>query len=255
MNGGKYVLSIMAHPDDCEFMCAGTLALLHQHNWKIHIATMTPGDCGSVTLTRSEISTIRKKEAKKAAELLEGEYSCLECEDVFISYDKPTLLKLIQLIRKVQPQIVFTQSPSDYMVDHETTSRLTQTACFAAGIPNIEIKGAKPYFQIPALLYCDAMEGKDILGKMIQPQFIVNISNAFEQKKQMLACHESQRNWLKEHHGIDEYILSMARFAEDRGKLGKCQYGEGFRMHLGHSFPNENPLIPDLSKEVINLDK
>jgi len=69
----KCALSIMAHPDDCEFMCAGTLALLHQKGWKIHITTMTPGDCGSVTLSREEISAIRKKEARNSAIMLDGE--------------------------------------------------------------------------------------------------------------------------------------------------------------------------------------
>ena len=83
MDTNKIVLSIQAHPDDAEFTCAGTLALLQKKGWQVHIATMTPGDCGSATLNRAEISNIRKQEAANAAKLLDGQYHCLECEDVF----------------------------------------------------------------------------------------------------------------------------------------------------------------------------
>ena len=55
MTNDKIALSIGAHPDDAEFMCAGTLALLHERGWEIHIATMTPGDCGTVQYSREEI--------------------------------------------------------------------------------------------------------------------------------------------------------------------------------------------------------
>lgn len=92
---GKSVLSLGAHPDDAEFFCAGTLALLRKKGWQIHIATMTPGDCGTVQYSREEISRIRRAEAAKAASLLDGTYHCLECDDIFILYDRPSLLKAI----------------------------------------------------------------------------------------------------------------------------------------------------------------
>ena len=139
MSVKKVVLSLHAHPDDTEFMCAGTLALLKQNGWEIHIASMTPGDCGSAEFNRREIGRIRRAESADAANILDGTYHCLECNDVFIMYDRPTLLKAIKLMRKIRPALVFAPSPSDYMIDHETTSRVAQTACFAAGIPNIEI--------------------------------------------------------------------------------------------------------------------
>ncbi len=82
MEKSKDVLALFAHPDDVEFLCAGTLVLLHQQGWNIHIATMTPGDVGSSTLSREEISRIRRAEAAKSASLLDGSYDCLECDDV-----------------------------------------------------------------------------------------------------------------------------------------------------------------------------
>lgn len=238
----KVALALNAHPDDAEFLCAGTLTLLYQRGWEIHIATMTPGDCGSAEYNREEISRIRRGEAAQAAQILDGTYHCLECDDVFILYDRETLRKAIRLLREVAPTVVFAPSPSDYMIDHEITSLIAQTACFASGMANIEIEGVSPFEPVPTLYYLDPMEGKDKFGVPICPDILVDISAVIDTKQEMLCCHASQRNWLMVHHGIDEYVLSMKRFAEQRGQLIGCRYAEGFRQHLGHGYPQENLL-------------
>ncbi len=238
----KSVLALNAHPDDAEFMCAGTLALLHKQGWDIHIATMTPGDCGSAEYGREEISRIRRAEAAKSARILDGTYHCLECDDVFIMYDKETLRKAIKLMREVVPAIVFAPSPSDYMVDHEMTSKVAQTACFGSGMPNIEIEGVEPFEPVPYLYYVDPVDGMDKLGFPIKPDVLVDISSTMGTKEEMLCCHESQRNWLLVHHGMDEYVISMKRFSEQRGGEINRAYAEGFRQHLGHGYPHDNIL-------------
>jgi len=151
----KTVLCVGSHPDDVEFQCAGTLALLADKGWEVHIATMTPGDVGSAKLSREEISQLRRIEASKSAAILKGTYHCLECDDMFIMYDRQTLLKATELLRKVQPSIVITSSPSDYIVDHEITSTLIRSACMAASIPNIETSGVSPCESVPYLYYFD----------------------------------------------------------------------------------------------------
>lgn len=246
----KIALSIQAHPDDAEFTCVGAFALLRKKGWQIHIATMTPGDAGSAEYNREEISRIRKNEAANSAKILDGDYHCLECDDVFIMYDRGTLLKAIELVRKVKPTIVFAPGPTDYMVDHTTTSKIAMTACFACGMPNIEIAGTKPFESVPYLYYVDAVEGKDILGNEIEPAFTVDITTVIDTKEKMLCCHESQRNWLLSHHGVDEYILAMKRFARKRATLAGIGFAEGFRQHLGHAFPQDNILISELGKLV-----
>ena len=250
MANEKRVLSLHAHPDDTEFSCAGTLALLHEKGWEVCIATMTPGDCGSVEHNREKISRIRRTEAKNSAQLIAANYYCLECDDVFIMYDRPTLLKVIKLIREIRPTIVFAPSPSDYMLDHEMTSRLAHTACFSCGMPNIEIKGVQPFEVIPYLYYVDTLEGKNKFGKQIIPEMLADITNVIDLKERMLCCHESQRNWLMAHHGIDEYVILMKKFAEKRGRTINADYGEGFRQHLGHAFPRDNILKEALGKLI-----
>jgi len=250
LGSDKTVLSLGAHPDDAEFMCTGTLALLRQRGWQVHIATAAPGDCGTVQYSREEISRIRKGEAARSAAMLDGKYHCLESGDIFILYDRPTLLKAIEVVRKVRPRIVFTTSPSDYMVDHEMASRLAQTACFCCGVVNVQTPGAEPFEPIPHLYYMDAVEGKDKLGARIEPSMIVDVSSVMDTKERMLACHESQRDWLLKHHGMDEYTNMMKAFSTQRGGQIGRPFGEGFRQHLGHAYPQDNILQKELGDLV-----
>jgi LmbE family N-acetylglucosaminyl deacetylase len=247
----KTILAIGAHPDDIEILCAGTLALMHEKQWHIEFATMTPGDCGSTTLGREEISRIRKAEATASATMLGGEYHCMECDDIFIAYDRPTLLKVIKLIRQVRPTIVFTMSPQDYMVDHEMTSAVVRTACFSAGIPNIVTDGVEPFMKMPHIYYFDPIEGKDILGTEIKASTIVNISSMMQTKEKMFRCHQSQQSWLQTHHEIDDYInSSLKKLSAKRGKEIGVSFAEGFRQHLGHAFPQDNILERELGNLV-----
>jgi len=250
----KIVLSVLAHPDDAEFMCAGTLALLQKRGWEVHIATMTAGDCGSAELPREKTSAIRRKEAAKAAAILKGAYHCLECDDLFVLYDRQTILKAVELLRDVRPTVVFAPSPQDYMADHEIASRIVRTACFGCGIPNIQTSSGKTE-GIPWLYYCDPLEGKDLFGNGVKPSMIVDISTMMNAKETMLGCHESQRAWLMAHHGMDEYTESMIRFARQRGKLGGCKYAEGFRQHLGHGYPQDNILKTELNGLVHEIQE
>jgi LmbE family N-acetylglucosaminyl deacetylase len=246
----KIAMGIFSHPDDAEMVCAGTLSLLRKNGWEVHIATMAPGDKGTAEYSREEISLIRKKEAANAAAQIGALYHCLEFEDVYILYDRETINRTTALIRSIRPAVVFTASPNDYMLDHTITSQVVQTACFSSGIKNMEVD-EPPFEPVPFLYYCDPMEGKDILGKPVIPSMFVNISGEIDIKEKMLACHESQRNWLLTHHKMDEYILAMKRFAQNKGREAGVGYAEGFRQHLGHGFPQENILTGLLGKLVI----
>ena len=254
MNDNKSILCLFAHPDDVEFLCAGTLALLHEEGWNIHIATLTAGDCGSNNRSRQEIAAIRRGEAEKAATLVDATYYCLDFDDMFISYDRDTLTKAIGLIRKIQPSVVFAPSPFDYAMDHEVTSRIAQSACFGCGIQNISIAGIEPFEPTPYLYYTDPVEGKDRFGNVIRSTNIVDISAVYKTKEEMLCCHESQREWLRAHHGMDEYVQLMKRTAQNKGCEIGVDFAEGLTQHLGHAFPAENILKKILSEYVHTMN-
>ncbi len=250
MSDSKTVLCVGAHPDDVEFLCAGTLALLAAKGWAVHIATMTAGDAGSATLGPREISAIRRREAADAAALLQGSYHCLECEDLFVFYDRPTLQAVTRLLRDVRPSLVLTHSPSDYIVDHEVTSRLTRSACIAANVPNLAMDGESPLEAIPHLYYMDPIQGIDIFGKPVESALWIDIDTVMTLKEDMLCRHASQREWLMKISHVDEYVLMMKRFAALKGSEAGCRHAEGFRQHLGFSYPQTDLLATELADYV-----
>ncbi len=236
------LLVAMAHPDDAEILIGGTLFHLKSLGWELGIITMTSGDCGSATHTREEISRIRYAEAKAAADFLGACYECVGLMDVEIFANAENQRRVVELMRRFNPDVVITHSPVDYMVDHEVTSRLTRAACFALSMPlyqTRQIAPAAPTTKTPALYYADPVEGIDLAGERLRPHFYADIAVTIEDKKQMLSRHASQREWLRAHHGVDEYLNQMARWAAKYGEECGCAFAEGFRQHLGHGYPHE----------------
>ena len=242
---GERVLAFIAHPDDAEFLCAGTLIRLAEAGWEAHIATLTPGDCGTLTEDRWAIGARRTGEARAAAALIGATYHCLDERDGMIVYDKPTLQKSYDLFRRVAPQLVFILSPVCYMQDHIEASRLGRLASFIYGAPNISAVPLREGTCVPHLYYCDPLEGIDPQGNLIQPSTYVDIGGQLEKKVEMLACHASQREWLRAHHGTDEYIDAMRRQAAMRGREAGVAAAEAFVQHRGHAYP-KNDLLAEL---------
>ncbi|HBO42738.1 MAG TPA: PIG-L domain-containing protein [Planctomycetaceae bacterium] len=232
----------MAHPDDAEFQCAGTLIRLADAGWEVHIATLTAGDCGTTSETPWDISSTRTREARQAASLLGATYHCLDERDGFVVYDKPTLAKCVDLLRRIAPSLVFTHPAKDYMMDHEMTSLLCRAATFLYAMPNASAHPAREDAAVPWLYYTDPMDGVDPLGVPVAPTTLVDITEQLDRKTEMLAAHASQRDWLRAHHGTDEYLDSMRRHAALRGQTAGAAAAEAFVQHRGHGYPRDDLL-------------
>lgn len=256
MAKNKNVLAIGAHPDDVEFMCSGTLKLLKDAGYRIHIGIVANGDCGSMVDPPESITKIRMKEARKAAGLLDAEVYPMGELDLRVHYNDSTVMKVTECIRRVDPIIVFTHPHDDYMADHEITSRLVRTACFAAPIPNYYTYSTHPaprIKDIPYLFYWSPLEGKDIYGSFVNQKIYVNVTTVVDFKAEMLSCHRSQRDWLMEQHGMDKYIETMKNTARTYGEVSGFEYAEGFIQHRGNAYPLNNILkeiLGDLVKEI-----
>lgn len=235
----------MAHPDDAEFLCVGTMVRLAAAGWRIHIATAAPGDCGSATQNRWDISARRTQEAAAAAALIGATYHCIDERDGFVVYDKPSLHKVYDLFRRVAPSLVFTHAPKDYMMDHEQASLLARAASFLYAGPNVSAFPVLEGSCIPHLYYCDPMEGVDPLGHPVEPTTWIDITEQMPKKTEMLASHVSQRDWLMAYHGMDEYLESMRRHVSMRGREMGVAAAEAFVQHRGHAFPR-NDLLAEL---------
>jgi N-acetylglucosamine malate deacetylase 1 len=241
-----HVVAIHAHPDDIEIQCAGTLLQLKKLGCRISVATMTPGDCGSAELSQDEIAAVRRSEAAAAAAVMGAEYTCLEFRDLSICFDNDSRRRMTEYLRRTAPDVILTAPPIDYMHDHELTSMLVRDACFNASVPNYKTRQwdpANPMQKIPHLYYVDAIEGSDHFGNRHPVDFIVDVSEHFETKIKSLACHASQREWLRRQHGMDEYLDACRRWSEKRGKERGVAHGEGFRQYKGHPHPTDNLLL------------
>jgi LmbE family N-acetylglucosaminyl deacetylase len=238
----RTALAFMAHPDDAEFLCAGTLIRLAEAGWEVHIATCAPGDCGTAMETPWAISGRRTEEARKAASLIGAAYHCLDERDGFVVYDKITLQKAYDLFRRVAPSLVFTHAPKDYMMDHEMASLVARAASFLYGAPNCSAFPVKEGSAVPYLYYSDPVEAVDPLGRMVEPTTLVDVSEQMAKKTEMLACHASQRDWLLKHHGVDEYLDSMRRHTTMRGQHAGVAAAEAFVQHRGHAYPRDDLL-------------
>ncbi|MGC8642152.1 MAG: PIG-L deacetylase family protein [Isosphaeraceae bacterium] len=246
MSNAVRVLAIHAHPDDVEFQCAGTLALLREAGCTVIIATMTPGDCGSAEHDCETIAEIRRGEAKASAALISAEAMCLEFRDMAIFNDDDSRRRVTEAIRRTRPDIVLTAPPVDYLCDHEMTSLLVRDASFGASCPNYATRQwdpAPPLKGIPHLYFVDAIEGHDRDSRPLPADFYVDVTRVFDIKRRMLACHASQREWLLRQHGMDEYLASQAKLGAHRGAEIGVEKAEGFRQYKGHPYPQDNLLL------------
>jgi LmbE family N-acetylglucosaminyl deacetylase len=246
----KRILAIHAHPDDVEILAGGTMALLSASGHAVIVATMTAGDCGSAELSSEQISAIRRQEALSAADLIGAEYLCCEFKDLAIFNDAPSRQRVTEVLRITRPDIVVTASPIDYMADHETTSALVKDACFGAPAALYRTE-SPPLAAIPHLYYMDPLTGFYPDGSVAIRDFCVDVSAVFATKKAMLEQHASQRDWLRRHHGMDDYILQMEESTRAAGKRFGVQFGEGFRQYRGHAYPH-SPLLQELLTEVLH---
>lgn len=244
----KVALAFLAHPDDAEIQCGGTLTRLRDKGWEVHIATATAGDCGSATLGPTEISDIRRKEGQAAAESIGATYHCLEELDLRVSYELRAIQKSLDLFREVAPSLVFTHPRIDYHNDHEQVHLLARAAAFGYAIPNGSELPLKEGSAVPHLYYTDPLESANpYTGATQEPTVYIDISEQIDQKSDMLACHASQREWLRSHHGMDEYLVSMREFSAKRGTAIGRDFAESFTQHRGHPFPQDDVLKKELN--------
>ncbi len=238
MTTAPRVLALFAHPDDAELLCGGTLALLSELGWRVHLATMTPGDLGSATLDREAIAAIRREEGKRAATLLKATWHCLEARDFAVLYGEEICRRATALIRNVVPDLVLTHSPIDYLADHEETARIAAQACFAAPVRLYATDDDAPATAtIAPLYYADPVEGIDRFGDVVRPRLVVDVESTWPIKELLLQCHGSQREWMARQHGSADFVATAKSWAAKRGALAGMALGEGFRPHHGHAFP------------------
>ncbi|MHB9129862.1 MAG: PIG-L deacetylase family protein [Armatimonadota bacterium] len=237
------ILAFGCHPDDIEFMAAGTMALLAQKGFEIHFATMTGGEVGHPTLPPQKIRERRLCEAAEAAKVIGAHYHYAGGYDLEVEFNSEYRKKATRVIREVDPLIVFTNPPMDYLADHEETSKLVRNAAYIASVPNYDCDvPTTPTQRFPYLYYWNASSLTDIFGRPLPLSCTVDISSVFDAKLQMLRAHESQREWLAYHNEWDQYTETMRVTSQEEGKRIGVAYAEGFIQHRSTGHPKDNIL-------------
>lgn len=239
-------LAIFAHPDDIEFVAAGTLLLLKERGWDIHYMNLCNGNCGSVQMDADETARKRLAEAQEAARILGATFHPPICNDLELAYTTPLLRKVAAVVRESKAAIVLTHAPSDYMEDHMEACRLAVTAAFTHGIPNFATDPPRDAYFHDVTVYHAMPHGLCTpLRVPVKADGFVNTASVHETKRHSLAAHESQKHWLDVSQGMDSYLISMDEASRNVGKLsGKFNFAEGWRrhLHLGFSAGEIDPL-------------
>ena len=240
-------LAIFAHPDDIEFVAAGTLLLLKDLGWDIHYMNLANGCCGSTTLTAKETASVRETESRRAAALLGATYYPPLCNDLEIEFNQHNVRRICAVVRSARPSILLTHAPVDYMEDHMQTCRIVLTAAFARGAPNYR---SDPHCQSwdgdVAIYHAQPHGNRDPLGQFVSPHTAIAIDRVIDRKMEMLQQHQSQQAWLQASQGLNSYCQTMLELGKElahRLHLN-CRYAEGWRrhLHLGYASADIDPL-------------
>lgn len=235
------VFAIGAHPDDIEFMMAGTLLRLKAAGYALHVMNVANGHCGSATDPREKVIAQRREESQAAADAMGACLHPAIVDDLEVLYALEPLRKLGALVREVQPDILLLQSPEDYMEDHMNTCRLAVTAAFSRGMRNFVTDPPSEPVGNEVVVYHALPWGlRDALRRRIHPGHYVDIGPVLAQKRAALACHRSQKEWLDHSQGLDSYLLTMESMSREVGEWSRrFEYAEGWRLHSHLGFCGE----------------
>ncbi len=221
------ILAFGAHPDDVELGCSATLAKEVSLGKKVGIIDLTRGELG----TRGSVA-IRNTEAAMAAEILGVQVrENLDMRDGFFVNDESHQLRVIEMIRKYQPEMVLCNAIADRHIDHGKGSQLVSDACFLSGLTKIEThhNGQKQAAWRPKVVY------HYIQWQSIAPDFVVDVSAFMDVKMKAVQAYASQFYDPNSTEPVTpiaskNFLDSIEYRAIDLGRLVGVAFAEGFTV-------------------------
>lgn len=234
------ILAFGAHPDDVELGCGGTLAKLIKEGKSVAIVDLTRGELG----TRGTEFT-RKEEAAAAAKILGVQHrENLEMKDGFLANTEDYQMRIVKMIRKYQPQIVFANAIDDRHPDHAKAAKLVSDACFLSGLVKIptENNGELQAVWRPKYIF------NYIQWKPVPPDFVVDISDFIDQKIEACLAYATQFYNPESKEPITpiatkDFLESLTYRAQDLGRLSGVTYAEGFTSETLMAMKNFSGLV------------
>lgn len=231
------ILAVGVHPDDVELGCSGTLAKHIAMGRTAGILDLTLGELG----TRGS-AALRTKEAAEAAKILGVSFRTqLDFKDGFFVNDETHQRRIIEQIRKHQPQIILCNAIDDRHPDHGRAAKLVADACFYSGLVKIETtldNEAQKAWRPKAVYHY-------IQDHFIHPDFVIDVSDFFETKHKAIMAFSSQ--FYSSNSNEPETPISSKEFIESInskmsiwGRSMGVKYAEGFTTRR---YPGVNDLF------------
>lgn len=221
------ILAFGAHPDDVELGCSGTIAKEISFGKKVGIIDLTRGELG----TRGSVE-IRNSESAKASEILGVAIrENLDMRDGFFVNDEAHQIRIIEMIRKYQPEIVLCNAIHDRHIDHGKGSKLVSDACFLSGLRKIEttVDGKNQEAWRPKVVY------HYIQWQDIEPDFVVDITGFEDIKAKAILAYSSQFYSENSKEPVTpiatkNFLESIHYRSRDFGRLVGVEQAEGFTV-------------------------
>lgn len=221
---GERVVAVVAHPDDAELLCAGTLARARDDGAAIAICVLTKGDKGQPNRPIKNLATVRRKEMQASANLLIAEMFYAGFPDGELDDSVAARRTVMEVLRQFRASLVLAHAPEDYHPDHKAASALAEAATWFAASRGHRTAIA-PLAAPPALWFMDTVNMSGFA-----PGFFVDITAHEKLKEQMLACHRSQLARADDANFSPLQEL-MRRQCRTRGAQAGVAAAEAFRIH------------------------
>jgi N-acetylglucosamine malate deacetylase 1 len=218
------ILAVVAHPDNAEMLCAGTLARARTDGATVAVGVLCRGDKGQPTPPLRDLTEIRRAEMEDAAALLGAAVYFGGFADGELFDGAPARRKVVEMLREFRPTLLLAHAPEDYHPDYRAASAVAEAASWYCASRGYET--AVPPVQVPpALWWMDTINPADFA-----PGFFIDVTEHLELKRRMLACHQSQLRRGADHGPVplDELMRQQCR---SRGAQAGVYAAEAFRIH------------------------
>jgi len=218
------ILAVVAHPDDAELLCAGTLARARADGAAVAICVLCRGDKGQPTPPIDDLAEIRRAEMSAAADVLGAELLCGDFGDGELIDGPESRRTLIEFYRRFRPSLVLAHAANDYHPDHRAASQLAEAVSWFCASRGHQTSSA-PMRTPPALWWMDTV---NMIGCL--PHFYIDVSEHVELKRAMIGCHVSQlaRGENEDFSPLEELML---RQCQTRGSQAGVAAAEAFQSH------------------------
>ena len=226
------ILVFSAHPDDAELACAGTILKHIAAGKQVGIVDLTRGELG----TRGSAET-RDQEAIASARILGLQFrENLGMKDGFFRNDEEHQIKIIEIIRKYQPEIILSNALHDRHPDHGRAGDLIFDASFLSGL----IKVKTYYNDADQQAWRPRMLLQYIQDRYIEPDILIDVTDFWDKKMEAVQAFSTQFFnsdivGEKTYISSPEFLMVIEARARELGKYIGATYAEGFtsRKYLG----------------------